>query len=105
MWQVCTVYHQKGLRIFKCFVAASLGLVAGPAGYTRESVGGRRYERHAQIVDIKHRLVSVATGLLLIGSGAGGVGNAAPLEVVQPEALVGSDDATLEGGGDEPLPG
>lgn len=47
----------------------------------------------------------MATGLLLVGSVAGGVGDAPALQVVQAEALLGSDDSSLDRGSDEAMPG
>ncbi len=47
----------------------------------------------------------MAAGFLLVGPGAGGVGDAAAFEVVQAEALLGGDDARGDGVADETVPG
>lgn len=61
----------------------------------------RGYEGQAEIVNVEHRFVAVAAGVLLLLTITGCVGDAVTFEVMQCEALLLGDDAVLDCPGDE----
>lgn len=65
----------------------------------------RGYEGQAEIVNVEHRFVAVAAGVLLLLTITGCVGDAVTFEVMQCEALLLGDDAVLDCPGDEALLG
>ena len=69
------------------------------------SVCRRRHGGDAQVVNVHHLGVPVATGFLLVCPIADGVGYAASLQVVECEPLIRRDDLVCECQSDKALPG